>query len=1278
MTASLRRGARLAGRALWYALAVVLVAMALGAAVFGGLLALAERHPQRIAGWLSARAGHPVAFDRVTTGWTRRGPLLRLDGLRVGDAGRGVAIGEAEILIAQYTGLLPGRSFTELRLRGLQLALEREDDGRWRVRGLPGQEVAGGDPFGVLEGLGELQVVDARLSVHAPALGIDATVPRISLRMRVEGPRVRAAARAWMRDGVSPLEVVADIDRVRGDGRVHAEARQADLSAWSALVRHEGIVAEDGTGHVEAWAELRGYRVVSLVADGELHDLVVRGAPLGDGSGPRLRLDSLSLLARLGIDGRDWRLDAPRLRIAGGGDRQVLDGLLLAGGRHNVLRAQRLDAGPLVAALALSGRLDPGLRRWLLAARPDAVLHDIDAYGSEGGPLRARARIEDLRFGAVGDAPGLSGLHGTLQADTAGFAFEFDPGAIVRFDWEPGFGPPHDIRLRGGIAGWREGEGLRVETPALRVDGDGYAMDVRGGMWFQNDGTYPAIDMVASLADAKVPLARRFLVRHLMPDAAEQWLDAALVDGIIGNAHAVVSGDLDDWPFSSLDGRQAHGLFLAEGELQGAVVRFHPDWPEAANLDGLASFVNDGFTVKGRATIAGVPVTSLQAGIAHYANAALSVRARAQGDAAGFLALLRRSPLREDHADVFANLSAEGPASATFAMDLPLHDGADHVPRIAGEVELHGARLADARWKLAFEGVQGRARYGHGGFAAERLAVRRDGRPGTLSLRAGAPYVREAGHVFEAEADAVLPAGDLLAHAPELDWLKSRMEGRSRWNVMVAVPARAAFQGQARLRLRSDLAGTALDLPAPLRKPAATVLPVTVTATLPMTDGEVQVAFGDRLALRMRQAQGATGMRVVLGATAVAEPPPASGLVVAGRTPELDAMGWAAIAGAGDGDGPSLRGVEVVAERLHLFGGVFPDTRVTASPDGDAMRVAFDGGALAGTLRLPKARTSALTGHFQRLYWTPAKPRDGASPGPRHADDRDDIDDDIDPARLPPLQVDVDDLRLGTLVLGNAALRTRPVPSGLEIERLQTRSPRQRIDATGSWTGRGAGARTRLRMDIDSGDFGRLLAGFGFGGHIDGGEGRVRFDGEWPRGPGAFDPGALEGRLSVAVRNGRLVEVEPGAGRLLGLLSVAQLPRRLMLDFRDFFASGFAFNRIGGNVRFSAGQADSDDIVIDGPAAEIRIQGRSDLRAQVHDQRIEVLPKTGNLLAAVGAIAGGPVGAAVGAVANAVLRRPLGELNARTYRITGPWQDPKVEVTEHAAAPGVSSAGDRQ
>ena len=96
--------------------------------------------------------------------------------------------------------------------------------------------------------------------------------------------------------------------------------------------------------------------------------------------------------------------------------------------------------------------------------------------------------------------------------------------------------------------------------------------------------------------------------------------------------------------------------------------------------------------------------------------------------------------------------------------------------------------------------------------------------------------------------------------------------------------------------------------------------------------------------------------------------------------------------------------------------------------------------------------------------------------------------------------------------------------------------------------------------------------------------------------------------------------------------------------------------------------------MIAGPAAEIRIGGSADLRAQTFDQTIEVLPRAGNLLTVAGAIAGGPVGAAIGAAANAVLRKPLGELAARTYRVTGPWQDPQVEVVGRGP-PRTASAG---
>src|SRR5688572_29209446 len=111
MTTSLRRHLRTARRGAWYFVAAVLVAMALVAGVTSQLLPLAERHPERIAAWLSARAGRTVSFDKVDTEWTRRGPLLRVQGLRVSDGAKAVPIGEAEILVSQYAGLLPGRSF---------------------------------------------------------------------------------------------------------------------------------------------------------------------------------------------------------------------------------------------------------------------------------------------------------------------------------------------------------------------------------------------------------------------------------------------------------------------------------------------------------------------------------------------------------------------------------------------------------------------------------------------------------------------------------------------------------------------------------------------------------------------------------------------------------------------------------------------------------------------------------------------------------------------------------------------------------------------------------------------------------------------------------------------------------------------------------------------------------------------------------------------------------------------------------------------------------------
>jgi uncharacterized protein YhdP len=186
----------------------------------------------------------------------------------------------------------------------------------------------------------------------------------------------------------------------------------------------------------------------------------------------------------------------------------------------------------------------------------------------------------------------------------------------------------------------------------------------------------------------------------------------------------------------------------------------------------------------------------------------------------------------------------------------------------------------------------------------------------------------------------------------------------------------------------------------------------------------------------------------------------------------------------------------------------------------------------------------------------------------------------------------------------------------------------------------------------------------------------------------AFDMRLLDGALDLDVGAGRIVDVEPGAGRMLGLISITQIPRRLLLDFSDIFGDGLAFNSLRGHFELKDGQARTDDLRVDAAAAEILVKGRAGLAAQDYDQLIDVRPKASSVLPAVGALAAGPVGIAIGAVAQAILQRPLKRAARTVYHVTGSWAAPEVNVVtrepvtepeaEPPAAPAQPAPAERQ
>jgi len=203
-----------------------------------------------------------------------------------------------------------------------------------------------------------------------------------------------------------------------------------------------------------------------------------------------------------------------------------------------------------------------------------------------------------------------------------------------------------------------------------------------------------------------------------------------------------------------------------------------------------------------------------------------------------------------------------------------------------------------------------------------------------------------------------------------------------------------------------------------------------------------------------------------------------------------------------------------------------------------------------------------------------------------------------------------------------------------------------------------------MRIDFSAENLGEMLGAFGYEGLLAGGKVRAQLDATWPGAPSAMELGNMDGKLSINITDGRMPEVAPGVARLFGLISVLELPRRLSFDFGDVFGKGLVFDAITGDFKLGDGNANTDNLQIRSPAAEIAVKGRTGVRAKDYDLQVQAIPHAGNSLPIVGAVVGGPIGVAAGFVAQGILGKGINHAASARYKITGSWDKPVITLIE--------------
>ncbi|GAB4359742.1 MAG: YhdP family protein [Gammaproteobacteria bacterium] len=1250
--------------------AILAVAFAVMLSSVRLLLPLTENYRAELQELIAEAVGRPVRVGRTAARWNRFGPELALFDVEIRDPEdtrpilhfAEMHIGVDLVAAIGQLDFLP----TSIRVAGLQLEVERLADGRVGVQGIAAD---GGSDEANAEGLrGGIAWLFSRERLMIEDLDLTLVDRRrrperirlsdIDLELRNSGELHQLAGRVQLTTDIgrqiefalSAEGPATEPDRWRGEIYLSVSALQ--LSQVARQVPQLRNALEAGEGDLAMWGELAEGRVGTLTGRLALTGLVLQGeterrrypALSGNFFWRREASGWAAKISRLVVnDGVNaWPAADYDLRYRAADDRQPL---ALAA------RLSYLNIDSLASLVSLVPAVPEKWRTALTEMQPAGVVENLTARIANHRPLlyQVSATVRDVAVQRWERFPGASGVSGILQADQRGGRLNLDSEALS-LDLSRWFEHPlPPAKARAQLSWQRTDTGWRFRVEDAEADNaDARAIGVAEAEWHKERGLF--LDLSVFLEEGRGASISPYLPEKRVPVNTLKWLQRGIVDGRVPRGAFVYRGWGRRYPFSGNDGR-----LHVDFDVEEAVLDYLPGWPRLEAIKANVEFDQTSMRIRAEAARSGGALLSkVRAEIPNLKNRpTLSLSGMVEASVPDALQFLGETPLTRRFRDTLLELQTAGEASMALAIEARLKKGS--TPKVDGRVQITAGRVALPGWPAGVEAIAGELRFSEKWLRAKGLRAKVLARDATVDIDVPiGPYAEKV----EQGAVTLRGSADEKGLRTLIDHpVAGALAGSSRWEAVWHVPSREGHRN--RLEVSSSLAGLAINTPAPLGKRADERRRLRLTAELTGPgQSRVHLRYGEVLdaALQFARQGGRPYLQrgeVRLGG-GNAYLPAQSGLLVSGDLERFPFYEWRRVSGQrsggwGFGSTPLRRVVLRIGE-LVLSEKSIRDVRIAVAREGGYWRGVLAGEGAKGSVHLPLRQGRApLVLNLEHLRLTslpePArKPRDLLS----------------DPRMVPPLEIRIDQLWLNGQAIGSVILESSPTAEGLRIRQFRVTGEVLTVDAQGDWQGDAKQNRATWEATLKSPDLGKALRALGYAEGIKGGSTEANLVVSWPGSPATPYLARLRGRVSIKVKKGRIIDIEPGAGRIFGLLSVQALPRRLLLDFRDLFLKGFTFDEINGRFRIDNGDAYSDDLLVEGPAAKLKVIGRTGLARRDYDQLVKVDPNLAGTLPLAGWAVGGPTVGAVMLFFERLLGKEFDESSGIYYRVTGSWDDPKV------------------
>lgn len=1103
----------------------------------------------------------------------------------------------------------------------------------------------------------EIGIRDAMITWHdalrdAPQLVLE----HVDFRIENEGRQHRFGLRAVPPASLAtPLDVRGDFsgktitDLAQWNGQLFAQLDYTDIAAWRAWVPFP-VYVPHGAGAVRAWVGLKKGELASIVADVQLSQVKTRlGEELAE-------LDLTELKGRVGWKLLDdgFEVSTTKLVMSTQSHKlQPTDFLLryrhASGTRpaRGELQANALDVEPLIA-LADHLPFSPEVRRECEAFAPRGSFYDVavkwSGQWSQPQQYSLKARFVNLGLNALGQLPGLAGVSGTIDGTEGG-------GTLLLSMQNADMDLPlvfqaklHFDTLTAQVGWQRNGEQFDIRINDISFANRDIAGSVSGG-YQTAANSRGVIDLTAHATRADARSVASYVPLRI-GERGRQWMAAAFLGGTSNDVKLRLKGNLNDFPFPEGKG----GLFQVTARVADGVLDYATGWPKIENIQGELTFRGRRMDLLVRdASILGAKLARVRAEIPDLASAdrLLTVNGEAEGPTSEFLNFIDHSPLLETINHFTERVRAEGRGKLALKLGIPLANAND--TKVAGAYQFMNNKLESEDIFFPFEQVNARMEFTETSVRVPAATMMILGGPATLAggtQREGAVRMNLAGRVN-------MDNFRRSTAAP----LAQALRGSADWKTSITLRKRLAD-----IVFESTLQGIASDLPAPLGKTAAESLPLRLERLVTTPQQErIMVSLGSLVSaqlLRRKDGEQSVIERGTISLGGAAAEPERKGLWISGSLQALDVDQWQPLLKQSiGGSGALVAGVDVKFGALDVLGRRFNDLAIIGTAQPGAWQATLAGRELVGEMTWRPQGRGKVTARMKNLMIP------GATPDrPAPVADKD------QPFELPALDIKADNFQIRQVNLGKLEVSAVPDGRDWKLEQLHVTNPDASLSIEGVWQGWLTQPRTMVNVRLDVNDIGKLLVRLGQPEGVKRGTAKLEGPLSWAGNPSELDYATLSGNFVLEANKGQFLKLDPGIGKLLGVLSLQSLPRRLSLDFRDIFSDGLAFDEIVGTVKVNRGIANTENFRIQGPAVRIQMYGDVDLARETQKLRVKVFPSMSDSLSVAGALIGGPIAGIATFVAQKLLKDPIDKIAAYEYDITGTWIDPQVSKVGSAPA----------